>query len=128
MPRGKRVDNGHETNRNAADAGVDAPRRSGLLGSISDLQTVSDRYDAANLAFQVICGREDGWVRVAGSDLEKVNYWKYKFSSGIHRGKYVMFVCAVGDWTSGVCGLFDKLQAVDDGRLKPAHDTFYDPR
>lgn len=128
MPRRKPADDGHETNRNARDAGDAPARRSGLLGSVSDLQTISDRYDAASLAFQIILAREDGWLRVVGGDLAKANYWKFKFSSGLHKGKYVMYVCAPGDWTEGLIGLFDKLTAVDEGRLKPAHDTFYDPR
>jgi hypothetical protein len=98
------------------------------LAGVSRLQASAARSEAAGVAFLDIIYREDGWLRVVGGELNKACYWKFKFSAGQHKGKYVMYVSRPGCWEEGICGLADKLLAVDEGRLKPAHDTFYDPR
>jgi hypothetical protein len=128
MPRRKAVDDGHEANRNAAAGGAAPAGGAGGLQRVSDVQTSEARNEAAGLAFLDILYREDGWLRVVGGELNKACYWKFKFSSGQHKGKYVMYVSQPGCWEEGICGLADKLLAVDQGRLRPAHDTFYDPR
>lgn len=72
--------------------------------------------------------RVDGWLRCIPAGEGKLSYFKFKFSSGEHKGKYVMYVCGPGGWTEGILGLADKLAEVDDGVRRPAQDTFYDPR
>ena len=128
MPRGKKHDDGHEANRNAAVGGAPAPGGISGFQRVFDVQKSAARAEAAGLAFLDIIYREDGWLRVVGGELNKACYWKFKFASGQHKGKYVMYVSPPGCWEEGICGLADKLLAVDEGRLKPAHDTFYDPR
>lgn len=128
MPRGKRVDDGHEANRAVRAAPAGANGDPGGVSGVSPVQASAARVEAASLAFLDIIYREDGWLRVVGGELNKACYWKFKFSSGQWKGRYVMYVSQPGCWEEGVCGLADKLLAVDEGRLKPAHDTFYDPR
>lgn len=128
MPRGKRVDDGHETNRAVRVVAPGADGSDSGLASVSRVQAGTARSEAAGLAFLAIIYREDGWLRVVGGELNKACYWKFKFSSGQWKGRYVMYVSPPGCWEEGICGLADKLLAVDEGRLKPAHDTFYDPR
>lgn len=128
MPRGKRVNDGHETNRAVRTAAPSVDGGDSGLASVSRVQASAARSEAAGLAFLDIIYREDGWLRVVGGELNKACYWKFKFSSGQWKGRYVMYVSQPGCWEEGICGLADKLLAVDQGRLKPAHDTFYDPR
>lgn len=128
MPRRKKYDDGHEENRNAR---VDTVTADGRLVSVSGVFGVPPnpaRTEAAAAAFLDILSREDGWLRVIGGGSEKQHYYKYKFSRGRWQGMYVMYVTVPGKWEEGMIGLAQKLAAVDDGTLKPAHDTFYDPR
>lgn len=98
------------------------------LERVFSLQTEQGRLDAASFAFQSLLARTDGWLRCIPSGHGKQNYFKWKFNTGQHSGKYVMFVSEYSDWVSGIMGLFYKLEEVDEGMRKPAHDTFYDPR
>ena len=109
----------------AVNGSADYP---GGVASVSTVQATTGRIVEAGFRFAQILNRDDGWLRcIPGAD-GKVNYFKWKFNSGAHSGKYVMFVGVADDWCSSIIGLSDKLSAVDDGLLKPAHDTFYDPR
>lgn len=128
MPRGKKGQYALETD---GDGRLTPARVDGGDSSVQRLPGLPEsaaRAEAAGLAFLDIIYREDGWLRVVGGELNKSCYWKFKFSSGQHKGKYVMYVSLPGQWEEGLCGLADKLRAVDRGELKPAHDTFYDPR
>lgn len=128
MPRGKRADDGHEENRavRAAPVGIDGGY--GGLAGVSSVSTGAARSTAAGETFQWLLARTDGWLRCIPAGDGKQNYFKWKFSSGPWAGHYVMYVSAAGDWSGGIIGLADKLIAVDEGRKRPAHDTFYDPR
>lgn len=128
MPRGKRADDGHETNRavRAATPGADGGGSS--IPSVPYLQAEPGRVEAAACAFLELMARTDGWLRCIPAGEGKVNYFKWKFSSGEHKGKYVMYVGHGQDWTGSILGLAEKLAEVDAGVRRPALDTFYDPR
>lgn len=128
MPRGKATLNGHAANGHVRNPAVSTDGGSELLADVPSVQAGEDRSAAASIAFAWLCCRTDGWIRVAGGNTEKVNYFKYKFSSGPHSNKYVMYVAPIGAWVEGISGLAKKVMDVDDGTLRPAHDTFYDPR
>ena len=128
MPRGKRIDDGHEANRNSATGRVVAESDDFSMGGLSSIPSSIDRAAEAGQAFIDIITREDGWLRVVGGELNKQCYWKYKFSSGQHKGKYVMYVTVPGQWEEGIIGLAGKILEVDRGERRPAQDTFYDPR
>jgi len=128
VPRSKKYDDGHETNRNArpgeavVDRGVDG------FPSLSSLSSIEARLNAASLRFVQLLARTDGWLRVIPAGEGKLSYFKWKFSSGEHKGKYVMYVANGADWTDGMLGIYEKIVDVDHGVRKPALDTFYDPR
>ncbi len=128
MPRRKQYDSGHEANRNSATSGAIAESDDFSVGGVLSVPASYDRAQKAGQAFIDIISREDGWLRVVGGELNKQCYWKFKFSSGQHKGKYVMFVTVPGQWEEGIIGLADKLDEVDRGVRRPAQDTFYDPR
>lgn len=128
MPRGKK---GAYALAENGDGGLAPVRVTGdSLGvpGISRLQASEDRTELAGLAFLELLARSDGWLRCIPWSENKIGYFKWKFSSGPHKGKYVMYVANAGDWTGGILGLTEKLAEVDDGTRKPAMDTFYDPR
>ncbi len=128
MPRKRVLDNGHEENRavRTAKTGFDvgASRLSGLPG----LPEKSHSEDAASRAFQGLLERTDGWLRCIPAGEGKLSYFKWKFSDGPHKGKYVMYVAHFYNWVDGICGLAEKVEEVDRGVRRPAQDTFYDPR
>jgi hypothetical protein len=98
------------------------------MAGLSSLQASIGRDQQASLAFGELLQRNDGWLRCIPCGEGKVNYFKWKFNAGTHAGKYVMFVGIGSDWITSILGLVDKLDDVDAGLLRPAHDTFYDPR
>lgn len=61
-----------------------------------------------------------------GRDTESV-YIKWKFSHGPHAGFYVMAVVQYWQMGYGLSLLVDKLDAVDEGSLKPTRDVAYNP-
>lgn len=126
MPR-KRIQG--EASAAVGGARVDPPVAPGNLSglpSLYDLSTRDGRLRAASLELTLILSRADGWLRlIPGSDGE-VSYWKWKFVTGQHSGKYVMYVNQSPDWVEGVLGLATKLGKVDEGTLKPTVDSYYD--
>ena len=67
--------------------------------------------------------REDGWLRIVpGRDTEQV-YIKWKFTHGRWTRHYVMAVVQYWQMGYGLSLLVDKLDAVDEGTLKPTLDT-----
>lgn len=99
-----------------------------LLPPVPGVQTTNRSEDAAARAFQALLERTDGWLRCIPAGEGKLSYFKWKFSSGPHTGKYVMYVAHFYDWVDGIQGIADKVDEVDRGVRKPAQDTFYDPR
>lgn len=105
-----------------------APGGNGSVPGISDVQASSDRAVAAGLAFGELLLRSDGWLRCVPAGDGKLSYFKWKFSSGPHKGRYVMYVAHYTGWIDGILGLVEKLDEVDREVRRPAMDTFYDPR
>lgn len=128
MPRGKKVDDGHEENRAVRTAAASADGGNGGVPGVPVVQEKRYSEEAASRAFQGFLERTDGWLRCIPAGEGKLSYFKWKFSSGQHKGKYVMYVAHFYDWVDGMCGLEEKLDEVDRGVRKPALDTFYDPR
>lgn len=128
MPRGKK---GTYALAESGDGGLAPVRVDGGgdgVPSVPSVQTGEDRTGPASWAFQQLLLRTDGWLRVVPAGEGKLTYFKWKYSSGRHKGKYVMFVAAYTDWCGGLLGLFEKVEEVDLGTRAPAQDTFYDPR
>lgn len=128
MPRRKT-----ELNRNAfigANGTDTAAAASSVDGvpSLSELSAGNDRTELARFALDALLLRSDGWLRLIPAGEGKLSYYKYKYATGPHRGKYVMYVAPYNNWVEGVLGLFEKVAEVDQGNRKPAMDTFYDPR
>lgn len=101
------------------------------IEALADPTTVPDAGFAAHQRaleaaqeFQWLLSRDDGWLRATGDSGGKLNYFKWKFSRGEYRGKYVMYVAPVGDWSAGILGLAEKVSEVDAGVRKPAYDTY----
>jgi hypothetical protein len=128
MPRGKKGTYALEEDGNGGLAPVRIAGDPVGVPSVSSVQEIEERSALAGFAFSAILLRTDGWIRVIPCGDGKQNYFKYKYATGKHKGKYVMFVGAYNDWAGSLLGLYEKIQAVDTGTLKPAHDTFYDPR
>ena len=128
MPRGKKESYALADDGNGGLAPVRVTGDHPGVPSLSGLQESERRAEAAGLAFLDILRRPDGWLRIVGGDLAKSHFYKFKFSSGEWKGRYVMYVSVPGNWEEGICGLAQKLAAVDRGDLRPAYDTFYDPR
>jgi len=128
MPRRKTVDDGHETNRNARVGTLAVGGSSAGVYGVPGIPTISRSEEQAGRAFQELLERTDGWLRGIPAGDGKLSYFKWKFNSGPHTGKYVMYVAHGFDWVDGICGLLEKLEAVDRGERRPALDTFYDPR
>lgn len=128
MPRKRVLDNGHEANRAVRTAPSGDDGGAGRVSSVPHLQTVERSEETAGRAFQELLERDDGWLRCIPAGEGKLSYFKWKFNRGQHSGKYVMYVANFYDWVDGICGLVEKLDAVDKGLRNPAQDTFYDPR
>lgn len=128
MPRKK-----SEINRNAfigAD-GTDtaaASSSANVVPGVFDLPAIGDRAQLASFALDALLLRNDGWIRLIPAGEGKLSYYKYKYTTGPHKGKYVMYVAPYNSWAEGVLGLYEKVGEVDLGTRKPALDTFYDPR
>lgn len=128
MPRGKATLNGHAANGHVRNPAAGPDSGDDSLASVPGLPSGQSRIEAAAGAFLELLARDDGWLRCVPAGEGKLSYFKWKFSSGQHKGKYVMYVAGPTGWTDGILGLAEKLAEVDDGVRKPAQDTFYDPR
>lgn len=99
----------------------DSPSR---VESVPGVQDSEGRAELAGFAFSALLLRNDGWLRVIPCGDGKLNYFKWKYNRGQHRGKYVMFVGAYSDWSGGLLGLYEKVTEVDTGTRKPALDSY----
>lgn len=128
MPRGK------QTRYALADDGSGGLTQVRVDGGGSDVSSIPPIPDpeawrtAAWNAYATLDARTDGWLRHIPSGDGKQCYAKWKYTRGPHAGKYVMFQAPGGAWYEALVGLAYKVAKVDEGLLKPAHDTFYDPR
>ncbi len=79
-------------------------------------------------ALSYLLNRGDGWLRMTAPLDGKSVYLKYKYTSGKHRGCYVMAVATFDQLAWAACLLAHKTRQADTGEVLPSPDTFYDWR
>lgn len=76
---------------------------------------------------QYMLCRDDGWMRWTADGEGKVVYLKYKFTSSHWPNHYVMVSGPIGQVSTLVSILRDKINGVDVGTLKPTEDRYFKP-
>lgn len=120
---------GKNRNANIGGDGTDTAAVGGRadgVASVPGVQPNTVGLAPASEALAELLARDDGWLRIVPQEFGAVAYFKWKFSRGPHKNRYVMFRCDDMNYTAALWGLWQKVREVDRGERTPAYDTPYD--
>jgi hypothetical protein len=106
----------------AVDTGTPSRKRAGSSVKSSAPQSSPSKGIGA---LERLCGRDDGWLRLAPDCNMNQVYLKFKFVGGRLSNHYVMVMCHWSEAAWGLELLEQKIEQVYAGSLRPVVDKWY---